>query len=817
MTNDNPPDAQTLAIVAPSILKALRLMREQLGPDAFIVSSTVTTDGIKIVASLEAPVVCITADAAPLALMLESAPMLLAPVVSPAPAPASMPMTVTDVSSSDATVLREIHSMRGMIEEQLAGLAWNKTQRRDPLRGQLLRTLLGAGFSARLAKDLLADLPAGLNHADGLNYLKSAMACQMPMLEDEDILMNEGGVYALMGPTGVGKTTTTAKLAARCVMRFGAHKLALITTDSYRIGAYEQLLIYGQILGVAVHAVKDGSDLETVLASVQDKHMVLIDTVGMSQRDRAVSDQIAMLCGASRPVKRLLLLNAASHGDTLNEVVTAYRHGAQAHSGNSLTGCILTKVDEATHPGALIDIVIRHQLPVHYVSSGQKVPEHLMLGDRKRLIDSAFEAKSQSSLFIPGEADVEDHSVALRDNAKVVAAEAVTERLRVQCQQLIKSLAHNAQELTSSASALSSAEIGFDQTRLLWRQLSAGIGDDEPFLQAMLNRAKADSQAVCKDYVLAITGMTSPELPQIQGQSSRITALLSDRTGVPFAALPLTSVCSAKAGKKQDCDTWTEEFDHKPFIYLFDRQTTSEKIQKWQSLGLCWVASAPASLQVESAFNISLTTLAGLASTLAFSRVRPIVFKGHKAYLSVAEMHVRLRADSRTAGVAELPSVRCVVSRVTDASGHQLEQGYLLASLDILAQPQQIVQWSNWRGAGVPYFGLLKQAVQQLEASELPLETTVLSRRLIAGHTAITVFGLQQAQQNWAETARRVMAQLAGQALRPDRPVPARALLEGLGKLFVLLDALETGDVASVSAAQHTADDDMGNRLWKNQ
>jgi flagellar biosynthesis protein FlhF len=142
----------------------------------------------------------------------------------------------------------------------------------------------------------------------GLAYVKSVLARQLPILEDEDALMDEGGVYALMGPTGVGKTTTTAKLAARYVMRFGPEKLALVTTDSYRIGAYEQLRIYGQILGVSVHAVKDAVDLELVLTDLRDKHMVLIDTVGRSQRDRAVSEQIAMLCGASHPVKRLLLL-----------------------------------------------------------------------------------------------------------------------------------------------------------------------------------------------------------------------------------------------------------------------------------------------------------------------------------------------------------------------------------------------------------------------------------------------------------------------------------------------------------------------------
>lgn len=815
MTHNKPLSVRTLAVTAPSILKALRLMREQLGPDAMIVSSSMTAAGVEIVASLETPADLTQANVVPPALS-EQPPTML-----PAPS-APLPLAV-DAGNGDSSVLREIHSMRGMIEEQLAGLAWNKTQRRDPLRGQLMHTLLGAGFSARLARDLLAQLPAGLNHADGLSYLKSAMASQMPVLEDEDALMTGGGVYALMGPTGVGKTTTTAKLAARCVLRFGAAKLALITTDSYRIGAYEQLRIYGQILGVAVHAVKDVGDLETVLASLQDKHMVLIDTVGMSQRDRAVSDQIAMLCGVSRPVKRLLLLNAASHGDTLNEVVAAYQQAASAQGSKGLAGCILTKVDEATHPAAVIDIVIRHQLPVHYVSSGQKVPEHLMLGDRQRLIDSAFEARRQTSMFHAGHADLEESPTASGDHAKVIAAEAVSERLRLQCQQLIKTLAHNAKELTASAAALSDADVGFDRTRELWRQLSVPSMDEEQFLETALSRAMAASQATCKDYALAVTSLTGPELPLVQGQSRRITALLSDCTGLPFAAVPLTPKESPNPGSKLSLGIWPDGSDNKPLVYLFDGPSTAEQIQEWQSVGLRWVVSAPASLQVECVPDSPLATLAQLASALVFSPAEPVVFKGRKACQSVAEIRVRLPADSKASGAVKATSVRCVVRRMTDANGHQIGQAYLLASQDILASPGQLVQWFGWRADCVPYFTLLKQAVQQLEANLLPYEDTGIVKVLVAGQVAITVFSLQQAQQDWAETARRVMAQLAGQTLRPDRPVPGRALLEGLGKLCVLLDALESGEAASepsmpllpsMPSKQRSADGNTGNELW---
>ena len=340
--------------------------------------------------------------------------------------PAAAPVPAAPAAPADL-VMNELHSMRGMLEEQLASVVWNDSQRQDPVRGRLLRTLLGAGFSAKLSKAMLEKLPTGQSYAEGMAFARAELIRAVPVHEDEDALLAQGGVYALMGPTGVGKTTTTAKLAARCVMRFGADKLALVTTDSYRIGAYEQLRIYGQILDVPVYAVKDAADLHLVLQDLRDKHMVLIDTVGMSQRDRAVSDQIAMLCNSHRPVKRLLLLNATSHGDTLNEVVHAYRHGG---GGNELAGCIFTKVDEATHPGALIDTVIRHRLPVHYISSGQKVPENLMLADRAQLVDSVFQPRRHNPLFVPAEVDMQDEAAGAAPSAQVVQAQAETDRLR---------------------------------------------------------------------------------------------------------------------------------------------------------------------------------------------------------------------------------------------------------------------------------------------------------------------------------------------------------------------------------------------------
>ena len=280
-------------------------------------------------------------------------------------------------------MMNEIRAMRGLMETQLAELSWNATAQREPQKAAVLREMLAAGFSATLARYLIEKMPATKDATDALRWIKTVLARNLTTIANEDDLLNRGGVFALVGPTGVGKTTTTAKLAARCVMRHGPDKLALITTDAYRIGGHEQLRIYGKILGVMVHSVKDEADLRIALKELKNKHTVLIDTIGMSQRDQMVTEQVAMLSESGADVKRLLCLNATSTNETLNEVVRAYQ-------GSGLAGCIMTKLDEAASIGNVLDVVIRQKLNLHYISNGQRVPEDLHLADRAMLIDRAF-------------------------------------------------------------------------------------------------------------------------------------------------------------------------------------------------------------------------------------------------------------------------------------------------------------------------------------------------------------------------------------------------------------------------------------------
>ncbi len=407
--------------------EAMRQVRAALGEDALILSNRTTAEGVEILAMADEVHQNLVPDApAPTAAPRPAPPV--APAVPSRPAapppapphpslgaqraaaylrtqeetarPAPPPAPALDFAALGERLLGEMQDMRELLNRQVA-----PASAPDGTAARLRQLLLLAGFGAHLSDELLAALPAELQQgpADApaaRAWLERQLAARLPVPEDEGDLLDHGGILALVGPTGVGKTTTTAKLAARYVMRHGSGQVALLSTDSYRIGAHEQLRIYGRLLGVEVLALPADADLDGVLAQLADKRLVIIDTIGMSQRDQRLIGQIAQLGGAGHAVRLMLLLNAASHGDTLEEVVSTYQRAARA-AGSRLDDCLVTKSDEAARLGPVLDILIRHNLRLHYLSCGQQVPEDLYPADALALVQQAL-AASQASPFVAG-------------------------------------------------------------------------------------------------------------------------------------------------------------------------------------------------------------------------------------------------------------------------------------------------------------------------------------------------------------------------------------------------------------------------------
>lgn len=276
---------------AASTREALKHVRDALGADALILSNRQVKGGVEIMAVAEPEVASVMATAPAAAVGNVQIPERY--------------MARDAVTTQD--LVNEVRLLRGMVEGQLAGFAWKDLTRGSPVQAELIRELLGRGFSPGFARALSTRMPTLYDRTRALRWARQVLANSLRCVRAGDDIVSKGGVYALVGPTGVGKTTTVAKLAASCTLQHGAHQLALVTTDSYRIGAVDQLRIYGKILGVPVFSVKDEQDLAVTLAELRGRKLVLIDTVGMSQRDKRIADQIALLTGRGKGVQRSTL------------------------------------------------------------------------------------------------------------------------------------------------------------------------------------------------------------------------------------------------------------------------------------------------------------------------------------------------------------------------------------------------------------------------------------------------------------------------------------------------------------------------------
>ena len=273
---------------------------------------------------------------------------------------------------------RELRQMRRMLDTHFAESGWQAAASRAPTRLDLLRRLGALGFSRQLSLSLAERAGVDEDLDSAWNHVQDLLAMQIPLMEDN--LLDYGGVVALVGPTGVGKTTTIAKLAARFRLKHGPRQVALITLDNFRIGAHEQLNTYGRILDVPVRAASSTEELRHLLAGFQDRRLVLIDTAGMSQRDVRLAEQIELFRRADAPLRSYLVLSAASQGRVLREAIAAF-------DGYAPHACILTKLDEAAQIGMALSAVVENRLPVAFLCDGQQVPADLHVAKTQLLLN----------------------------------------------------------------------------------------------------------------------------------------------------------------------------------------------------------------------------------------------------------------------------------------------------------------------------------------------------------------------------------------------------------------------------------------------
>jgi len=381
---------------------AIRQVRQSMGPDAVILSNRKVDGGVELIAAMDYDESLLTAHAeAPAEEAVDPREEALKDIrysrdipeppprfsaTEPAAPAAASPAAGKGEDPAIAEMQNELKSLRNLLLGQLSTLAWGQETAKHPHRARLLQRLLALGLSSNLARALADGCDEQQPFEDAWRHALGRLAHQLPVADNP--IIERGGVAALVGATGVGKTTTIAKLAARYALRHGNRSVAFITTDHYRVAAHEQLRSYARIMGVPMVVATDAQALQTALDNLADKGLILIDTAGMSQRDMALNEQLALLQSGTRPIDVWLTLATNAQRGVLGEIIEAWRKVR-------LAGCILTKIDETTSLGGALSASIEHDLPVACFSDGQRVPEDLHTARPHTLVSRAVSIMQQ--------------------------------------------------------------------------------------------------------------------------------------------------------------------------------------------------------------------------------------------------------------------------------------------------------------------------------------------------------------------------------------------------------------------------------------
>jgi flagellar biosynthesis protein FlhF len=417
--------------------EALKMVREKMGSDAMILSSKDVDEGVEIVAispdalahlasqknpflsktqsssvnvPLNTPVFeeitkevipkVITPDMNVGGLIVKDiitspapeAPTKTAPINSPAAESTSAPAAPAE-SPRVEHLITEIEQVKKLLQSHLASSYWNNLQQESAGHAEVTKTLLSAGFSPKLCAELVQNLSDTSDVKALLAEVQKRLEQSIKTIDPLEAF-DRGGIFAFIGPTGVGKTTTVAKVAARCVLRYGRNQVALLSTDTYRIGAQEQLKVFARILGLPVISLRDSEDLESKLNELSQRHIVLLDTAGVNQRDVLMIEQSQLLKEGSRDAHRILVMSSTTDLRTQEDVIMLHNQASIDANQSRIMGAIITKTDEAAQIAPVLDSLMRHELPLMFLSNGQRVPEDLSQANVAYLAHRAMHPRS---------------------------------------------------------------------------------------------------------------------------------------------------------------------------------------------------------------------------------------------------------------------------------------------------------------------------------------------------------------------------------------------------------------------------------------
>ncbi len=725
--------------------EAMRQVREALGDEALILANRRVEQGVEILAMAESgsPPQQAPAPARPATPPAPSIPPSMPPSAQPAALPPGEASLRQDPAQAfeamSARLLEEMRDMRALLAR-----GQGPAGAQEECREALARQLEESGFAAALVAELVSALPEELARHGAADdpvqaWLQRQLAQRLQALGDEGEFLDHAGIVALIGPTGVGKTTTTAKLAARYVKRHGTRPVALVTTDSFRIGAHEQLRIYSRLLDVPMYALNADQPVSDLLERMRGKSWVIIDTVGMSQRDQRVIEQVSHLRGASTPVRLVLMLNAASQPETLEEVVVRYRQAARA-AGAELGDCIITKQDEAGRLGPVLDIILRHGLRLLFVSHGQRVPEDMSVAAPDALVRLALSQRSQARCAggRPSPAPAATRQFGLLSQGRRVAVTLRELRRRL---------------------------VGFDRLEAAWDLLGLPPSVQQQRLDALCAEPSAER----------MLGVLWSERAKVAGEAWAMPDVTLDHDG-GWSALPRLQHRQPPGLQARLAAAHAQGAT----LHLLRGVPDADAGAWLEREGLAWCSLVRAGQRVVYASEKQpLSALAGLGEPVAERGGR---YRGAPCRLHLARLPVALALKGGGRQGAEL-SAQAWLGELRDGENDQLLARRFWLAPARLGNDLEPLLVTQLQSDALPQ--LARRAWQQLTPAELG-EVRADLRLLLAGGLATVALQLDLVED---DSARDLRAELLGLAGGRQRRRDS-ALLGALVQLFLIRDAI---------------------------
>jgi flagellar biosynthesis protein FlhF len=363
--------------VAQDMRQALRMVRETLGEDAVILSNKSVEGGVELTAAVDLVE----------AVSEETVDQRIPHRGQASAAGAAGSPSVRQTGEALDEMRREMQNLRRWMQAELSGLSWYDLGQRAPHSQELLGRLMALGLGGELARRLAQRVGDIEDVQQAWRKALYLLAAELRICDADPLA--QGGVVALVGPTGVGKTTTIAKMAARFALRHGHRSVALITTDSYRIGARDQLQTYARILNVPVRTATNRDEMDDALNMLGERRLILVDTAGMAAAHERVADQRETLEAAGGGLTTLLTLSATTEA-------AAVQRALRLFADFRPDACVLTKLDEAASLGGLLSALIQAGLPTAFVTDGQRVPEDLQPAKAHPLVARAAELLAEN-------------------------------------------------------------------------------------------------------------------------------------------------------------------------------------------------------------------------------------------------------------------------------------------------------------------------------------------------------------------------------------------------------------------------------------